>query len=357
MRVRFTRAYRLRLGLICLLPVLSVVHVMRTYLAAARLLWDPLPIYAPDCTFNDLHETFARPTSKSNGEENCWSLQEEILRIPYQSILNRNHMPRLGAGYKGGVHKARILLNGSRTCWAAVKSDHCHTLMQNPFFDRTGVPCIADYTYLWNDASYLGGEYTGAMLHYAAMRHNLTLSGFLPTYAVIVGTPLYSRLARSGLNGSPHVDPSILGAVMPLQSFTPLADISTGHEIHRNSTTFSRTMLPAAEAMAFSHDMGFVWQDIIDRNIGIRSSDHLAMLYDNTYFSHLATCRTFCDFCADGAVSKFRRQRSLLSSNEVRTDVKAFQKVIAPIAHGQLEREIRLSRSAHDLVKVFKKYS
>ena len=122
------------------------------------------------------------------------------MRIPIDAVVNRNSLEKLGHGYKGGVHKAIIQIanaerserhnDGSYYCTAAVKSDHCHSLTSNVFFGRSERSCLQPWSFLWNGASYLGGEYTGALVFQALLKshHVEDYPGVVPTWAMIQDT-------------------------------------------------------------------------------------------------------------------------------------------------------------------------
>lgn len=304
------------------------------------------------CTYKDLDTAFrgaipppphGRPaTNASDADEGkCWSLSDEVLRIPAKAIDHR-HLVRLGAGYKGGVYAVAIHLSGNAhhdrdgdKCVAAMKSDHCH--MKNPMKSnwldkRTKHSCIERDTFLLNPTSFMGAEYNGALIHHAlqhmkAQNENRTEPvrraelGLLPTWGVVqdVGHPVRSRVRRKHLHGMPHRDGTIKAVIMPLVKFEPLSTLSAAHKTALVSSvrSIARAMLPAALGLATVHGMRFAYRDIQEKNIGIRlvKGDHRhdgplefrAFMYDQSFLTYQddEACAlpeeqsAGCNFCMD----------------------------------------------------------
>ena len=80
----------------------------------------------PECTYEELYNAFV-PNASADSAGECWSLQDEFLRVPSSAIINRNDMPMLGKGSQGVVHQATIRLGGpsDKVCNVAIKSDKC----------------------------------------------------------------------------------------------------------------------------------------------------------------------------------------------------------------------------------------
>jgi hypothetical protein len=286
------------------------------------------------CAYSQLEEAFRKPRTPSSSssshqeqeqDNDCsWKLEHEILRIPMDAVVNRNSLEKLGHGYKGGVHKAILrIANAERSdtsvlkpprpedyCTAAVKTDHCHSLTSNVFFDRSERSCLQPWSFLWNDASYLGGEYTGALVFHALLKSQQVGDhpGILPTWAMIQDTkyPLASRLPRRWLQGSPHPDASFKGIIMPLMDFTPLDRLTQGQlsRLVQNTTYLAHMMLPAAKGLVFVNHLGLAFQDILRKNIGIRNDWRHAFIYDYTYLALQKedTCPkdlAECQFCPE----------------------------------------------------------
>ena len=350
--------------------------------------------------------------------------QDKLLHLPVHAIVNRNHMPLLGAGYKGNVHKALVKLrNGGDKqtkvsyCWVAVKTDHCHALLWgniNLFFDRTRQSCLQDYAFLWNDASYLAGEYTGAMLSVAAELETASSlgsqgrtttghdssslsSGLFPTWGMVVldkskDQPLWSRVARRYLQGTPLPDPYMVGAIMPYQpSFVSLKEYGKRLE--------PQHFVSSAKALLFVSRMGLAFQDILKTNIGVgghvqqpvdmgdqdnstRSTLHssgsdgtFTFLYDNTYLSvqpntpcraSQAACTTFFCHPHDPAVVVGHTYRDHQRPNKtaIESDFWAYRDILAtyfagrrPITNGLTGRRIRSCTNVEQLIQLLEESS
>jgi hypothetical protein len=301
------------------------------------------PENVPACTFAQLYEAFppapspastAPETHNNNNNDNsapCWSLAEEILRIPTTAVVNRHDMPRLGRGRKGTVHAAWIAVPSAHDdndsvvkpslCAVAVKTDTCYSWWSALSLWATPAPeistsCLADDTWRGlGQASFGGAEYTGALVHYAATGHHDThIPGLLPTWGIVVRPDsawqqIRSWWYRPGPRGP--TDARIVGTLMSLTSFAPLTTT------HRSNLTVSaehyvRAMRPAARGLHFvNHVLGLVYQDIKPKNVGLHTLSSLssqeAFVYDHTYLGRLPqhVCTTSaCDFCPEAVFSR-----------------------------------------------------
>ena len=227
------------------------------------------------CTFEDLSNAFpprrnGNPTSPHK-PPHCWSLEENIIRIPSQAIVNRHALTPLGSGNKGGVYKAVITLRSSQ-CVAALKTDHCRNLW-------TGGPtsCVNPWAIQTRPESFWGSEYTGAVVYYySAVLKESTLAGLLPTWAVVHGPPVVSWLPHAWWRGAPHTDSTIIGVLMPLQSnFHPMVK-GQGPPPHIDMRQTARTLLPAARGLEYVHSLGLVFQDIVEKNVAVDYEHNLS---------------------------------------------------------------------------------
>lgn len=271
------RRQQQRLGIV----IISLVGMYFLFWEEDSFLFPQGTDHIPACTFAQLENAFGHKT-KFNHPQDCWSLKDEILRVPIQAIINRRHLEPLGHGFKGSVHKAVLQIDSNQFCTVAVKSDHCHTLH---FYGFSGTSCLQPYTFLWNAASYVGGEYTGALPFYA--HHQEAVEGLLPTWAVVEDRdhPQKSRLPRSWLAGAPHPDPAIKGVVMPyVADFVPLSKWRPNQHLSVvDNEDPLHLLVRAAKGLEYLHHMGLVVQDILPKNIGVHEST--SFLYDNTYLS------------------------------------------------------------------------
>ena len=338
-----------------------------------------------DCSLQDLQQSFAVPRTTTVGDDaSCWQVKEEIVQVPVESIVNRNHMRPLGAGYKGTVRQALIQLkhvddnnnfpnepSSPDLCWAALKSDHCHILFwSNLFFDRTGISCVQDGAFLWNDASYLGGEYNGAMLSAAARRkfgdnHHQAL-GLLPTFGIVVrDRPLWTRYSRDNLQGMPHPNRLVVGSIMPLhRSLVKLRAYGQLEPQH---------FLPSARLLQFAAQMNMAFQDMIDNNIGVDKATGETFLYDYTYLALQnqepgSTCTAgvpACTYCPDAAltVGATYPQHRFPKTTAVESDFLAYRNIVARYLrrHGDASnltrRKVQSCATVEDLVQVLKNAS
>jgi hypothetical protein len=296
------RSYRITVMVtLLLLLILSYRDVLRAIYSSSLPAIDSVV----PCTYEQLETTFQNEIPPETNND-CWNLRDRLLHVPSKCIVNKDSMPVVGHGFKGGVHKA-LVRTTSGYCSAAVKTDHCHSLFSNPFFDRTARSCLASGSYLWNDASYIGGEYTGALVFHVARKLGQPFPrGLLPTWAIVVqDQPLWSWKRRSELQGSPHPDGRILGVLMPWQKLEPIRP-----QLEQlNVSAAARMLLPAAEGLKFVSQIGLAFQDIIEGNIGFAkagSDDPHAVLFDNSYLSIQAPCLLpgdSCEFCREDVFS------------------------------------------------------
>lgn len=314
------------------------------------------------CTFHDLLYTFGNLSAfqqqihqcNSTKTSCCWNLKDIIVRVPVAAILNRNSLIKLGGGRRGSVYKAIIDLSSSGTttaitrqnkytqCSVAIKTDFCttqSTLMawwnNNPFVataenDATTGSCIMDHAKLSDSKSFIGSEYTGALLYYSHKLHEMMTMmndrnakqqhqqpytefgmdidaayGILPTYAVITTKkPLRNifYIPRSYWEGTPmsHDQSTVIGVIMPLYHFDSVytydfhpninddetsnnaSTISNSkrrknsfykhsvYDVNSDISTFKRIFLQAARGLQHVNtNIGLAYQDIRDKNVGM----------------------------------------------------------------------------------------
>jgi hypothetical protein len=276
----------------------------------------------PLCTYEDLLESFPpkkRLPTADNTRGCSWSLEEEIIRIPLAAIVDRGRVP--GGGKLGTVQKAIIRLkqttHGPTECVAALKTDQCHSAS---WFFGGSRSCLDSPVQQSGDRSYLGAEYTGALLWYGLQQQRrnqqsqiqISEEGILPTWAIIVQEGSSDVTKRSDNKGIhmryPHTDPNIVGVVMPLRSFRTVSDIL--NEDHAgsswSSTRFASTMLPAARALQFAGHMGLAFRDLIEKNVGV--SKGKAFIFDNSYMGvqQPHDCRDIsCQYCSEEVFAPF----------------------------------------------------
>lgn len=317
----------------------------------------------PKCTVEDLQNVFhpIKADRRSKNEESCWSLQANVLKVPDTAIVNRDRLLKLGAGYKGGVHKALLRLNHKEMCFAALKTDHCHNSKDQSQLKltQTGVPCVASNAFRQNDKTYLGGEYTGALVHYMSRRLQTNVPGLLPTYAMVYKKkPLRSRLEWSRLKGNPHTDARVVGSIMPLQDFVPLPKLQSTVLLSWTTQRVSSVMLPAARGLEFLHRLGLVHQDVIDRNIGIVDNER-AILFDYTYLSTIGGCQIGCDYCKEDALSTIEFDEHWLPNvTPQQSDALALADIIANMTRIEsFQNDLRQIKSSTELVNVLLRYT
>ena len=290
----------------------------------------------PDCTFEDLlqfkKQSMGTPQkSLTKTTEHSWSLQEEIIRVPADAILNREHLPTLGtckgmaAGELGSVHKAVIKLPTQQKqqrafCKAALKTDKCYPFLplESPpeeVCDNSGKNCVCvgkmAHSCLhpkagWNFVTNMRGEYLGALPWYAQIQagdNSYHQKGLLPTYAIVEAK---DRPLRQWVPGfifrwilpywvPPHPDRSTVGVLMPLLKFQVLESlfrkkIEKDPEKLKQFTglKIAKLMVSATEGLVYMHRMGLVYQDILPKNIGIvwpkdNTTEPYSLLFDNSY--------------------------------------------------------------------------
>ena len=207
------------------------------------------------CSFEQLYAAFPPNKTGTLNEQQCWKLADEIVRVPVDSVRNRNALIPLGSGMLGGVHKAVIDLarsssrleeedekndgldNLHQSCTVAVKTDHCHGSFPYLLNWQRERSCLEEQAYFWSTRSYLGAEYTGALIWYAQWKSSSYVEGLLPTWGVLVDPSRRdqkdNRQDSAKLAGFPHPDPAIQGVFLPLQAMTPASKVLDSRAVHR----------------------------------------------------------------------------------------------------------------------------
>lgn len=252
----------------------------------------------PNCSYNDLESSFYTPSPPHN-ESGCWELSDEVLRIPIQAVTNRDCTEKLGRGSNGFVHRAFIKLRDSTLCAVAVKTAKC----QYPQRDESNISCLHSDAVRKNGQFQASCELMGALLYISSRKAHLELPGLLPTWGVIQ-------------NNS-----TILGTVMPVIDFKTLQDLwRIKGSLSESVLGVAKLMLPVAEALSFVEQIGFSFQDIHEKNIGI--SNDSAFAFDNTYLSMIEanSCGIACNFCSEELIVRHRRQEAFTTSMIRRKD-------------------------------------
>lgn len=314
----------------------------------------------PRCTFDDLYSAFHPATKKfkrydrsraagadaGSSSPQCWSLEEEILRVPAHAI-HRHHLVRLGNGFRGAVYKAVVDLPNRQRCLAAVKTDHCNTPSSGFRKKQTRHSCLEPHSFFLNKDSYMAGEYTGAAMTYA-IRHmkqqrngtdyiRRAERGLLPTFGLIqdFGHPLWANHKRSQLKGYPHPDATVKGILMPLVDFEPLSSLSPPNErlLLQDARSIAAAMLPAAEGLQLVSGMRLSYRDVSEKNIGfVREADAVrSMIFDNSYVAieDQQACmlpehqKEGCNFCEDGVM--YHTEPWM---DGIQTDLVAFRSIV-----------------------------
>lgn len=249
---------------------------------------------AVPCTWEQLQSDFGVHVSSSSSPQGCWSLADEILRVPVDRIVNRNQMVRLGGGTKGSVFKGIVELSDSTQCSVALKSDQCfHLTKGQPWKWNKDISkdedCVSDGTLLRSAVLLMGSEYAGALPFYQQLHLNVSVPGLLPTWGVAVDTrhPVKSPIPRLFLQGQKLKDTSIKAVIMPLVEFQSIKEPEALQQLTRNVTHFCRTMAPAAIGLDFVNTkLGLAFGDVKEKNMGIVTTTNgrqEAIVYDNSF--------------------------------------------------------------------------
>lgn len=323
------------------MTIVLLVVVTNSILYQRRL---EMSVAFDPCTYRQLEQAFRNrtqyttlPSSRNSSvsEQQCWRLQDEVLRVPVDAITNRDSLRKLGGGAYGSVSKAVVRLNEKEQCIVAVKTDQCFQAWTNPF-KKGRVSCISPYAYNIRRTS-LGAEYTGALVFAASQKVSLdddTLSGFLPTWGVLQDrhpTPSWTIFPGESSMYNTHVtDPLVKGVIMPLRKFEDFRELTTDERtgIATDAGAVAKIMLPAAKALEFISGLGAAFGDICDKNIGLVSPKNgppYAMLYDNSKFtlegegSNNCTLegqlKEACNFCME---ESFPRSHEAIRNNDAR---------------------------------------
>lgn len=345
------------------------------------------------CTFDELWQEFGQNKSLIyDDNQTCWSLDQMIMRIPASAIADRNNLIRLGNGKKGGVYKANILLKHGQSCIVAIKTDHCYdgifrmlsswlypnfvTGARNNYGDNLQSCLATGAVRRPMGASFLAGEYTGALPFYAqtfVLKQKEHLSGLLPTWGVVVQDKDYDTSTRF-LFSSYHASlyTRIVAVVMPLQPFAFTLDENHVHErdLVRDLTVFYRGMIEASKGLAFLHEMGLVHQDVKAKNLGVlkpsmstfrNTTDTSVVLYDNSFLKRDTNFQCpenslACNYCMEPPFfeSGVRTQDLVKNSNSnVESDTIHLKAVIRNTAlqnRNELDRARQAARILENVV-------
>ena len=268
---------------------------------------------APHCQFEQLAESFPnkkayKNNNNSSSKEQCWSLHNEVLKVPSTAITNRNYLTKLGQGQGGAVFRALIELKDGSFCQCALKTDLCQ---ESIFFHqkKDSVSCVQDGSYLLKGFSFLGGEFTGMLVQYSYYRRDLEPpDGILPNWAVVKATSLRQDLWVPSWWGYRASDPAVIGVLMPLRKFTSfkywgLSDLPLPDQ----KADIAAMMLPAARGLQILHGLGLVHQDVNPSNVVINNETGQTMLADLGLVSKLHNCTgSMCDYCVDRRIGNRR---------------------------------------------------
>lgn len=334
------------------------------------------------CTFEQLSQ-FKR---KSSAKKDCWSLEDEILRVSARSIVNRDTLPKLGNGCLGGVYKAIIQLPDHSFCAAALKTDNCYRGTANPYArhicDADGKNCICNRFQAhscieskagWNYNTFVGGEYTGALPWYAQLQTGTIQKGLLPTWAVVHAPdrPIKQWIPFFFQTSIPHPDKSAVGVLLPLQKFTNLRAL-TDKERAMDAVKIAKLMLPAAEGLAFMARMGLAIQDMVDKNVGIvlDVDEPYSMLFDKSYVAiqndfNCAAGDVSCQFCRESTFSIAKRKKAFIEGlDAIHSDLRRFRDLILKelLAYSpdhkseELRQKLLVCHDAQQLVEVLQQF-
>jgi len=374
---------------------------------------DALPLsQIPPCTFEQLYAAFPPNKTETHQQNNqqsekqqCWKLADEIVRVPVDSVRNRNALIPLGSGMLGGVHKAVIDLARSssssssleegredekndgldhlhQSCAVAVKTDHCHGSFPYLLNWQRERSCLEEEAYFWSSRSYLGAEYTGALIWYAQWKSSAYVEGLLPTWGVLVDPSRSdqkdNRQDAAKLAGFPHPDPAVQGVFMPLQALTPASKVldTVPYTGPSSVAALAEIMIPAAQGLAFAGSLGLAFRDLIEKNVGLLESTGTAVVYDNSLMGYkppVDACDSVaCNFCPEDVFPPFDDYyhhivKGIRAGHPyIMGDVHNFRNVIIKMAQlcsdsdsilAQLTADLRQVDDADHLVRVLQNYS
>eukprot|EP00978_Attheya_sp_CCMP212_P030952 scaffold115559_cov56-Attheya_sp.AAC.3 len=288
------------------------------------------------CSYESLRAAFHKENESSRRRKSheCWRLEDDILRIPAESIVNIDNMERLMKLSNGMIHKAAVELStGGDICHVAIKTNKC----RNDETKEKHISCIHPNAVKMEkvDESYMESEYMGALLFASSQKSGTDLPGILPRWGLVDAVG----------DNNVTVDDSLrrgtvfTGVVIPLeQDFKPMdmwIDLSSAK---KTPLEVARLVLPVAEALAFVQEMGLSFQDIAKQNIGIDSSHH-AFIFDNKYLSFLegGSCSLHgkgndaCNFCMEDAFRHQHRQVGYTRDMVYRKDCHKFIQLISTV--------------------------
>jgi len=308
----------------------------------------------PLCTFEQLASAFPRKRvlrddKEDSSSEKCWSLKEQILRVPATAIQNRENLTYLGNGRMGTAYKVILdlcsegsndLNDRKQQCIAAVKTDMC--IWKTHYEDgnvTTGRGSCLDPRAIELLIALMATEYTGALQYYAMKQkmavnetgvHDFTKYGFLPTWGVVYDrenhvTAISNHDSRPY---GPHTDPSILGVIMPYVPFTPLSQ-DYMKNLGMSTSELASMFLEVARHFVFRMDLGILHRDVQMKNFGSTDNGPVFLL-DNSfaavhYDSTTQACGEPCRFCFE---DDFVRGLDIKTSKVPDTDFKFFKRTL-----------------------------
>jgi len=313
----------------------------------------------PPCTFEQLAGTFPRKRvlrddKEDDSLEKCWSLKEQILRVPATAIQNRENLTFLGNGHMGTVYKVILELSTStvmpkgsddlndrkQQCIAAVKTERCiwktHHEDGNVTTERGS--CL-DPRATKRATALMATEYTGALLYYAMKQkkamnetgvHDFTKYGFLPTWGVMYDRESHIITSEHDAYHATHTDPSILGVIMPYVPFTPLSE-DYMKNLGLSTSELASMFLEVARHFVLRMDLGILHRDVQMNNFGLTADNGPAFLFDNSfaavhYDSTTQACGEPCRFCFE---DDFVRGLDITTSKVPNADLSDFKRKLA----------------------------
>lgn len=351
---------------------------------------------APACTFDDLLRSFPNPNllrrQRDNNQDEhdpqrtkekkqqCWKLEDELVRVPTTAILNRNHLKKLGHGKAGAVFRALVQLknhetnhgdnqeegnNNPNVCYCALKTDLCQESLWQSKADS--VSCVKDGSYLLKGFSFLMGEITGMLVPYAYWRRGKEPpSGLLPNLAVVEADSRKQALWVPSFWGYRARDTSIIGVLMPLRKFHSVFDLKHSHDdnlfqFHRSLPEIARVMLPAARALETLHAFGLVHQDMHSGNIVIDDATGTSLLSDlglvGKLVDNCTASQDMCNFCVDRGIGQRRFPHDTIEGmtpmeSDAHRLARLIGKYFVPKNNTALQEELLACREASRTVQI-----
>jgi len=342
----------------------------------------------PPCTFEQLASAFPRrrvlPDDKDDdSSKKCWSLKEQILRVPATAIQNRENLTYLGNGNKGMVYKVILDLSSKgsddlndrkQQCIAAVKTEKCiwktHHEDGNVITERGS--CV-DPRATERLKALMATEYTGALLYYAMKQkmavnetgvHDFTKHGFLPTWGVVYDRERHIITSKKDGHPATHTDSSILGVIIPYVPITPLSE-DYMKNLGLSTSELASMFLEVARHFVLRMDLGILHRDVLLRNFGVTDNGPV-FLFDNSfaavhYDSTTQACGEPCRFCFE---DDFVRGLDIKTSKVPDGDLNAFKRRLVhdvfPYATDRqdllIEKIWRSELSAVELVQLLEEF-